>query len=94
MKQVRVRTAEGRMTCAFAWERIVFFHCICFSCLHVCVCVWLQFSCDGTPDRRAIDSENLQINSWTAGSEKIRSEAQVAQSVVRAASEQTVISGL
>lgn len=79
------------MNCAFAWEHVVFFIAFVF---HACMCVWLQFSCDGTPDRRAIDSENLQINSWTAGSEKIRSEAQVAQSVVRAASEQTVISGL
>lgn len=49
---------------------------------------------NGTLDRRVIDSENLQINSWTAGAKEIRSEAQAAQSVVRQAPEQTVISGL
>lgn len=64
---------------------------ICFSCLHGCGChpqaMW-------APDRRVIDSENLQINSWTAGAREIRSEAQAVRSVVRQASEQTVISGL
>lgn len=49
---------------------------------------------DGTLDRGVIDSENLQINSWTAGAKEIKSEAKAARSVVRQAPEQTVISGL
>lgn len=53
-----------------------------------------HLSGDGTLDRGVIDSENLQINSWTAGAKEIRSEAQAARSVVRQAPEQTVISGL
>lgn len=65
---------------------------ICFS--HACVCVCTHLSGNGTLDRRVIDSENLQINSWTAGAEEIRSEAKAAQSIVRQALEQTVISGL
>lgn len=60
----------------------------------VCVCVCTYLSGNGTLDRRVIDSENLQINSWTAGAEEIRSEAEAAQSVVRQGPEQTVISGL
>lgn len=53
-----------------------------------------KLSGNETLDGRVIDSENLQINSRTAGAEEIRSEAQAAQSVVTLASEQTVISGL
>lgn len=53
-----------------------------------------HLSGDGTLDRGVIDSENLQINSWTAGAKEIRSEARAARSVVRQAPEQTVISGL
>lgn len=82
--------------CIFLW--------ICFSYAHVYVCphtslpypqhVWVYLSGNETLDRRVIDSENLQINSWTAGAEEIRSEAQAAGSAVRQAQEQTVISGL
>lgn len=76
----------------FVCARTLFFlHGILFL---IPACVWVQFMSNGTRDRRVIDSENLQINSWTAGAEEIRSEAQATQSVVRAASEQTVISGL
>lgn len=32
---------------------------------------------------KVIDSENLQINSWTAGAEEIRSEALASRSAVR-----------
>lgn len=65
-------------------------------CLNVCTCARMRahLSGDGTLDRGVIDSENLQINSWTAGAKEIRSEAQAARSVVRQAPEQTVISGL
>lgn len=65
-------------------------------CLNACTCARMRarLSGDGTLDRGVIDSENLQINSWTAGAKEIRSEAQAAHSVVRQAPEQTVISGL
>jgi len=56
--------------------------------------VWVYLSGNETLDRGVIDSENLQINSWTAGAEEIRSEAQATRSAVRQTLEQTVISGL
>lgn len=72
------------MASVLVWEHLFFMP----------ACVRVRSTSNGTPDRRVIDSENLQINSWTAGAEEIRSEAQAVRSVVRAASEQTVISGL
>lgn len=83
-------TAEGGMCsiyfCVY-FPAFVFFMC---ACVHV----WVYLSGNETLDRRVIDSENLQINSWTAGAEEIRSEARAAWSAVRQAPEQTVISGL
>lgn len=68
--------------------------CISLHLFFLCVHVWVYLSGNETLDRRVIDSENLQINSWTAGAEEIRSEARAAWSSVRQAPEQTVISGL
>lgn len=74
---------------------IMNFLCSVYVFVSACVCVRAtHLSGDGTLDRGVIDSENLQINSWTAGAKEIRSEAQAARSVVRQAPEQTVISGL
>lgn len=87
-------------TCVYMRETNKLCVCVetCFFSSHLffmpaCV-VWVPFTSNRTPDRTTIDSENLRIKSWTAGSEKIRSEAQAAQSVVRSAPDQTVILGL
>lgn len=86
-------TAEGGMCSIYVYVCVcISLHLFLFMC--ACVHVWVYLSGNETLDRRVIDSENLQINSWTAGAEEIRSEARAAWSAVRQAPEQTVISGL
>lgn len=87
---------DERHVCAAVWKVLIYLFIYLFSTSCLCLDVHARASLlgDGTLDREVIDSENLQINSWTAGAKEIRSEAQAAHSVVRQAPEQTVISGL